>query len=105
MRQRAVSHGAARPAADADGGEAVWPLPTHVAVIMDGNGRWAVARGLSRSEGHRAGTENLAAILGLAEAVERSTLKVEVWTSISAAIALLTGDNPRPVHAGVGRLV
>jgi len=31
--------------------------PTHVAVIMDGNGRWAERRGLARSEGHRAGVE------------------------------------------------
>src|SRR5512146_1323087 len=29
----------------------------HAGIIMDGNGRWAVARGLSRSEGHRAGVE------------------------------------------------
>jgi undecaprenyl diphosphate synthase len=43
--------------------EAVRALPTHVAVIMDGNGRWAVDRGLSRSEGHRAGTENLRSVL------------------------------------------
>jgi undecaprenyl diphosphate synthase len=32
-------------------------LPRHVAVIMDGNGRWAERRGLDRSEGHRAGVE------------------------------------------------
>ncbi|MFZ5428293.1 MAG: polyprenyl diphosphate synthase [Thermodesulfobacteriota bacterium] len=32
-------------------------LPRHLAVIMDGNGRWAERRGLSRSEGHKAGTE------------------------------------------------
>ena len=32
-------------------------IPRHLAVIMDGNGRWAEARGLSRSEGHKAGTE------------------------------------------------
>ncbi|UJX43108.1 di-trans,poly-cis-decaprenylcistransferase [Desulfovibrio sp. JY] len=32
-------------------------LPRHVAIIMDGNGRWATMRGLPRSEGHRAGTE------------------------------------------------
>ena len=32
-------------------------LPRHVAVIMDGNGRWAEARGLSRNEGHRAGRD------------------------------------------------
>ena len=34
-------------------------VPLHVAIIMDGNGRWAVGRGLSRSDGHRAGTENV----------------------------------------------
>ena len=34
-------------------------VPTHVAIIMDGNGRWAKQRGLPRSEGHRQGTENL----------------------------------------------
>jgi undecaprenyl diphosphate synthase len=33
-------------------------IPTHVAIIMDGNGRWAKARGLPRLAGHRAGTEN-----------------------------------------------
>jgi undecaprenyl diphosphate synthase len=32
-------------------------LPHHVAIIMDGNGRWATARGLDRIEGHRAGRE------------------------------------------------
>ncbi|MEZ0224164.1 MAG: isoprenyl transferase [Alphaproteobacteria bacterium] len=32
-------------------------IPKHVAIIMDGNGRWATARGLSRSEGHRKGAE------------------------------------------------
>ena len=32
-------------------------LPRHIAVIMDGNGRWAEQRGLARSEGHRAGVE------------------------------------------------
>lgn len=32
-------------------------LPRHIGFIMDGNGRWATARGLSRSEGHKAGAE------------------------------------------------
>ena len=32
-------------------------VPRHVAIIMDGNGRWAMARGLSRAEGHRKGAE------------------------------------------------
>jgi len=34
-------------------------IPRHVAIIMDGNGRWAAARGLPRSEGHRRGVEAL----------------------------------------------
>src|SRR5262252_3629206 len=33
--------------------------PRHVAIIMDGNGRWAAARGLPRGEGHRRGVEAL----------------------------------------------
>jgi undecaprenyl diphosphate synthase len=32
-------------------------MPRHVAIIMDGNGRWAEARGRSRNEGHREGLE------------------------------------------------
>ncbi|MBC7238100.1 MAG: di-trans,poly-cis-decaprenylcistransferase [Chloroflexi bacterium] len=38
-------------------------IPAHVAIIMDGNGRWAQARGLNRAAGHRAGTENLRRVL------------------------------------------
>ena len=38
-------------------------VPVHVAIIMDGNGRWAKARGLPRVAGHRAGTENLRRII------------------------------------------
>jgi undecaprenyl diphosphate synthase len=34
-------------------------VPRHVAIIMDGNGRWAAARGLPRAEGHRRGVEAL----------------------------------------------
>ena len=37
----------------------VFPLPNHVAIIMDGNGRWAAKRGLPRLAGHRAGTDNV----------------------------------------------
>ena len=43
-------------------------IPEHVAVIMDGNGRWAAQRGLRPTDGHRAGTENIrAAIEAFAE--------------------------------------
>jgi undecaprenyl diphosphate synthase len=44
----------ARPAAK-EGAEAA--VPRHVAIIMDGNGRWAAGRGLPRAAGHRAGAE------------------------------------------------
>ena len=37
--------------------------PNHIAIIMDGNGRWATARGLPRLAGHRAGVENIRPIL------------------------------------------
>jgi undecaprenyl diphosphate synthase len=36
-----------------------YEMPRHVAIIMDGNGRWAAARGLPRAEGHRRGVEAL----------------------------------------------
>ncbi len=38
-------------------------VPHHLAIIMDGNGRWARQRGLPRLAGHRAGTENIRPIL------------------------------------------
>lgn len=38
-------------------------IPAHVAIIMDGNGRWANARGLPRLAGHKAGTENLRRVI------------------------------------------
>lgn len=38
-------------------------VPKHIAIIMDGNGRWAKSRGLPRAEGHRQGTENLRQII------------------------------------------
>ena len=42
---------------------AVEALPTHVGIIMDGNGRWARSRGLPRLAGHRAGVENVRRIV------------------------------------------
>ena len=38
-------------------------IPRHVAIITDGNGRWALSRGLPRMAGHKAGTENLRRII------------------------------------------
>jgi len=42
-------------------------IPRHIAIIMDGNGRWAEKRHLPRIAGHRAGTENLRQIIAACE--------------------------------------
>lgn len=38
-------------------------MPTHVAIIMDGNGRWASAHGMPRRRGHQAGVENIRTVI------------------------------------------
>lgn len=60
------------------------PMPRHVAIIMDGNGRWAKARGLPREEGHRQGVENVKRILECARELDLKYLtlyafSVENW--------------------------
>jgi undecaprenyl diphosphate synthase len=59
--------------------------PRHVAIIMDGNGRWATRRGLPRAEGHSAGTENIRPIIQACQplGVEHLTLyafSTENWS-------------------------
>jgi undecaprenyl diphosphate synthase len=49
-------------------------VPRHVAIIMDGNGRWAAARGLPRGEGHRRGVEALRRTVRAAEVRELMAL-------------------------------
>ena len=51
-------------------------VPRHIAIIMDGNGRWAHARGLARSEGHRVGSKQVEIIAdaAIAEGVQTLTL-------------------------------
>jgi undecaprenyl diphosphate synthase len=46
-----------------DSTESLAPVPHHIGIIMDGNGRWAEQHGLPRVEGHRAGTENIRRVL------------------------------------------
>jgi undecaprenyl diphosphate synthase len=71
-------------------------VPRHVAIIMDGNGRWAKARGLPRAAGHRAGAEAARkAVRAAGEAgVECLTLYAfssENWRRPKTEIADLTG--------------
>ena len=55
-------------------------VPAHVAIIMDGNGRWATARGLPRSEGHRAGTRAAKAIITRARELGLSHLTLYAFS-------------------------
>ncbi len=48
---------------------ALLPVPEHVAIIMDGNGRWAKQRGLPRLEGHRRGVESVRSVIEGARAL------------------------------------
>lgn len=48
---------------------ALLPVPPHVAIIMDGNGRWAKQRGLLRLEGHRRGVESVRTVVDAARAL------------------------------------
>ena len=73
-------------------------LPAHVAIIMDGNGRWAAQRHLPRVEGHRAGIESVRSVvetsarLGIG-ALTLYAFSVENWkrpaTEVSALMTLL----------------
>jgi undecaprenyl diphosphate synthase len=57
------------------------PLPRHVAVIMDGNGRWAEARGLPRVAGHREGSEAVRAVTRAARRVGIEALTLYAFSS------------------------
>ena len=81
-----------RVAAGADGRPA--PLPRHVAIIMDGNGRWAQRQGLPRIEGHRQGVTSVRRItehcvrLGI-EQLTLYCLSSENWRRPQAELAFL----------------
>jgi undecaprenyl diphosphate synthase len=71
-------------------------LPRHVAIIMDGNGRWAERRGLDRLEGHRAGIESVRAVVRAAHelGVRQLTLyafSTENWSRPKGEVDALMG--------------
>jgi undecaprenyl diphosphate synthase len=75
---------------------APYKVPRHLAIIMDGNGRWAAARGLPRVEGHRRGVEALrrtiraAADIGIAY-VTIFSFSAENWSRPASEIGELMG--------------
>jgi len=93
---RQESAGGAAVPRHVDGSEPRHPVPRHVAIIMDGNGRWAKARGLPRVAGHRQGAEAARKVLRAAgeAGVECLTLYAfssENWRRPEAEINDLMG--------------
>jgi trans,polycis-polyprenyl diphosphate synthase len=73
-------------------------VPKHVAIVMDGNGRWAHARGLPRTEGHRAGEAALMDVLYGAMQLGISTISAyafstENWRRTPEEVRFLMGFN------------
>ena len=91
------------PSSDAAG-------PRHVALIMDGNGRWAKARGLPRSLGHRAGVEALKRTVQAAPDLGLTCLTVfgfstENWRRPASEVSELMGLVRAYVESDLERLV
>lgn len=84
-------------------------VPSHVAVIMDGNGRWAQLRGLPRQEGHRRGLEALrgtvknAADLGI-EFLTLYSFSTENWRRPATEVSFLMGLLRRFVEKDLAEL-
>jgi undecaprenyl diphosphate synthase len=71
-------------------------VPRHVAIIMDGNGRWAAARGLPRAEGHRRGVEALRRTIRAAGEIGIAVITIfsfsaENWSRPASEIGELMG--------------
>jgi undecaprenyl diphosphate synthase len=69
-------------------------IPQHVAIIMDGNGRWAKERGLPRTAGHKAGIERVREIVRAAndlgiKAITFFTFSTENWSRPKSEVSML----------------
>jgi undecaprenyl diphosphate synthase len=73
-------------------------IPVHVGIIMDGNGRWAIARGLPRLAGHRAGVENLRRII-------RATVSHGIHHLTLFAFSTENWNRPKAEVTGLMRLI
>jgi undecaprenyl diphosphate synthase len=78
-------------------------VPEHVAIVMDGNGRWAIQRGLPRTDGHRAGEEAVGRVVHAAVdlGIRYLTLyafSTENWRRPRAEVRFLLNDTERFVE-------
>src|SRR5260370_19037614 len=85
-------------------------LPAHVAVIMDGNGRWAAQRHLPRVEGHRAGIDSVRDIVEGSAPLRINVLtlyafSVENWKRPRAEVATLMMLLKRYIRLELGTLL
>ena len=84
-------------------------LPGHIAIVMDGNGRWATAQGLSRTKAHEQGEQALydviygARDLGI-NYVTVYAFSTENWSRPKAEVAFLMGFNERLLVERLGEL-
>ncbi len=86
-----------------------FPQPAHVAIIMDGNGRWAQMRGLPRQEGHRRGLEALRAAVRNAgdlgvRILTLYSFSTENWRRPATEVSFLLGLLKRFVEKDLGEL-
>jgi len=91
-------------------GQAAAKKGLHVAVIMDGNGRWATARGLTRTEGHRAGVETIRRVCEAAPTLGVSTLTLyafsaDNWRRPPSEVSALMGLLRHYLHAEIARFI
>jgi len=85
-------------------------LPNHIAVIMDGNGRWAAQRHLPRVEGHRVGIDSVRAVVELSARLGIQVLtlyafSVENWKRPAAEVSMLMGLLKRYLRLELATLV
>jgi undecaprenyl diphosphate synthase len=78
-------------------------VPKHVAIVMDGNGRWAKARGLPRTEGHRRGEASLLDVIKGAIEIGVKNLSAyafstENWARSPDEVRFLMGFNREVIH-------
>ena len=84
-------------------------LPNHIAIVMDGNGRWATSQGLSRTKGHEQGEQALYDVIYGARDLGINYITVyafstENWSRPKAEVAYLMGFNERLLVERLGEL-
>ncbi len=80
------------------------PVPEHVAIIMDGNGRWATRRGFPRMAGHREGVKAVRRIVKAADAIGLRYLTLyafstENWSRPEHEVSMLMALLERTIQA------